>query len=144
MASPPTFSQINLVVADMSRTVAFYRLLGVAIDEPAEPPHVAVTFANGVTLEFDLNTSIENWDAGWSGATGSNAVMGFHMDSTEQVNEVFDALVAAGHRAHQRPFGAFWGGRYAIVDDPDGHPVGLMGPIDDSRRHWPPTKPPPA
>lgn len=135
-------SQINLIVADMDRTVAFYRVLGLDIEDPPGSPHVAVTFANGFSVEFDVSSSVEHWDAGWSRATGGNAVLGLQLDSAELVDQVFAALVAAGHRAHQRPFDAFWGGRYAIVDDPDGHPVGLMGPIDDARKHWPPVPPP--
>jgi uncharacterized glyoxalase superfamily protein PhnB len=142
MTSPPTMSQLNLIVTDMDRTIAFYRLLGLDIDEAAGAPHVAVTFANGTSIEFDVTTSIEYWDAGWSQATGGTAVIGFHLESAERVDELFVALVGAGHRAHQRPFDAFWGGRYAIVDDPDGYPVGLMGPVDDARKHWPPAPPP--
>jgi hypothetical protein len=39
-------------------------------------------------------------------------------------------------------FDAFWGARYAIVADPDGNDVGLMSPIDESRRTWPPEESP--
>ena len=34
-------------------------------------------------------------------------------------------------------YDAFWGARYAIVEDPDGHTVGLMGPIDRTRGYIP-------
>jgi catechol 2,3-dioxygenase-like lactoylglutathione lyase family enzyme len=37
---------------------------------------------------------------------------------------------------------AFCGSRYAIVDDPDGNPLGLMSPSDDAKRFWPPREPP--
>jgi uncharacterized glyoxalase superfamily protein PhnB len=43
----------------------------------------------------------------------------------------------------QRPYDAFWGGRFAVVADPDGNEVGLMSPIDERRRHWPPDMSPP-
>ena len=45
-------------------------------------------------------------------------------------------------RPGQPPFDAFWGARYAIVADPDGNDVGLMSPIDESRRTWPPAESP--
>jgi hypothetical protein len=45
-------------------------------------------------------------------------------------------------RGRQPPFDAFWGARYAIVADPDGNDVGLMSPIDESRRTWPPEESP--
>ena len=34
-----------------------------------------------------------------------------------------------------KPSDAFQGARYAIVEDPDGNPVGLMSPIDAELRH---------
>src|SRR5689334_115735 len=37
MAERPVLDQVNLVVRDMLKTVAFYRLLGVEIDEPGPP-----------------------------------------------------------------------------------------------------------
>ena len=43
-------------------------------------------------------------------------------------------LTAAGYRGQQPPWDAFWGARYAVVEDPDGNPVGLMSPIDPARR----------
>src|SRR5438128_1214082 len=57
------------------------------------------------------------------------------------VDETFGRIVAAGHRAQQSPYDAFWGARYAIVEDPDGNAVGLMSPIDEARRTAPPTPP---
>jgi hypothetical protein len=53
-----------------------------------------------------------------------------------------DEMTAAGYVGRQPPFDAFWGARYAIVADPDGNDVGLMSPIDESRRHWPPVESP--
>ena len=35
------------------------------------------------------------------------------------------------------PIDAFWGARYAIVDDPDGNHVGIMGPQDRSHEDVP-------
>ena len=51
-------------------------------------------------------------------------------------------LTQAGHAGRQQPFDAFWGARYAIVDDPDGNGVGLMSPIEGDRTTWPPEAPP--
>ncbi|MEZ0293214.1 MAG: VOC family protein [Solirubrobacteraceae bacterium] len=60
----------------------------------------------------------------------------------DAVDALHADLTAAGHPSRQRPYDAFWGARYAIVEDPDGNPVGLMSPSDDARRHWPPEPPP--
>ena len=69
-------------------------------------------------------------------------VLGFRLPSSEAVNQRYAELTAAGYIGRQPPFDAFWGARYAIVADPDGNDVGLMGPIDDASRHMPPTESP--
>jgi catechol 2,3-dioxygenase-like lactoylglutathione lyase family enzyme len=142
MTPRPRLGQINLVVGDMDATVAFYRTLGLEIDAEAGAAHVEVPLEPGVHLEFDTADSVALWDARWDGTTGGSAVIGIQLRSGAAVDEAVAALEAAGHQVHQAPYDAFWGARYAIVDDPDGYPVGLMGPIDEARRRWPPVPPP--
>lgn len=49
----------------------------------------------------------------------------------------YAALTAAGRVGRQAPYDAFWGGRYAIVADPDGNDCGLMSPTDPDRQFTP-------
>jgi uncharacterized glyoxalase superfamily protein PhnB len=142
MAPRPRLGQINLVVRDMGATIEFYTAVGLQIEAVPGSHHVEVSLEPGVRLEFDTAESVALWDARWDGRTGGAAVLGLHFASRAAVDEVFSALTAAGHTGHQPPHDAFWGARYAIVDDPDGYAVGLMSPIDDARRHWPPAPPP--
>jgi len=90
-------------------------------------------------LEFDSAASVAHWDSGWNGSTAGGAILGFATESREAVDALYTGLVAAGYRGHQPPYDAFWGARYAIVDDPDGNGVGLMSPIDTPRKFWPPS-----
>jgi len=46
-------------------------------------------------------------------------------------------LTGAGYGSRLAPHDAFWGGRYAILIDPDLNQVGLMGPIDPQRGFTP-------
>jgi catechol 2,3-dioxygenase-like lactoylglutathione lyase family enzyme len=137
------FDQVNLVVRDIDRTVAFYRLLGVEIEAPAGTEHVNVRFENGLGLEFDVVPFAAMWDSASSGATGGTAVIGFSCDSRLEVDELYARMIAGGAPGRQPPYDAFWGARYAMVEDPDENPVGLMSPIDPSRKVWPPSGPPP-
>jgi catechol 2,3-dioxygenase-like lactoylglutathione lyase family enzyme len=141
--SVPAFNQLNLVVRDMQATLEFYRRLGVPIADNATGPHVNVELPNGVSLEFDETSFVPQWDSSWRGATGGSTILGFALPSREGVDELFGELVAAGYHGRQRPYDAFWGARYAIVDDPDGNGVGLMSPVDKEKRVWPPPGPPP-
>ena len=64
--------------------------------------------------------------------------MGFSLPSREAVDERYAELTSAGYRGRQPPVDAFWGARYAVIEDPDGNHVGLMSPKDPARRSAPP------
>jgi catechol 2,3-dioxygenase-like lactoylglutathione lyase family enzyme len=135
----PVLDQLNLVVSDMEATVAFYRLLGVDMTRtaPQWQPHHRSSRA-GIDLDFDSVRFARDWN---TGSTGPAVVLGFKLPSRQGVDTLCERLRGEGYRVQQDPFDAFWGARYAVVEDPDGNPVGLMSPIDPERR-W--EHPPPA
>jgi catechol 2,3-dioxygenase-like lactoylglutathione lyase family enzyme len=146
--SPVALPQINIVVRDMQRSLAFYRLLGVSIDEvPAQRAewarhHVNGVASNGVRVEFDSVAFAKQWNPGLDETKlGSAAILMFHVSSRDEVDRVHARVTGAGHRSHKTPQDAFWGARYAIVEDPDGNSVGIMSAIDDSKRRPPPSPP---
>jgi len=65
------------------------------------------------------------------------SVIGFALPSSTAVEQLHAELTAAGYGSRLAPHDAFWGGRYAIVLDPDLNQVGLMGPIDPKRSFTP-------
>lgn len=146
---PIALPQINIVVRDMDKALAFYRLLGVSIEEDRGPQwaewsrhHVNGTAANGVRVEFDSVAFAKQWNPGLDEKRlGSSVIPIFHVSAREDVDRVHARVVAAGHRSHKAPEDAFWGARYAIVEDPDGNSVGIMSPADASMRR--PAPPPP-
>jgi len=135
------FNQVNFGVKDMDATVAFYRRLGLTFDAEPGAEHVAIVFPGGEYFEFDTIEFLPKWDSGWNGSTGGNTVLGFAVPTRDEVDEIYRDMTEAGYRGHQPPYDPFWGARYAIIDDPDGNPIGLMSPIDAERRFWPPVPP---
>jgi catechol 2,3-dioxygenase-like lactoylglutathione lyase family enzyme len=140
-------SQVNLVVRDMPRALAFYRRLGLTIDEGSDPAwarhHASCRTPDGIRLEFDSQAFAQEWDPGLKASPGAGSgVLMFDVPTREDVDRVFAELTEAGAPVHKSPADAFWGARYAIVEDPDGNAIGLMSPIDPARRSAPP--PPPA
>jgi predicted lactoylglutathione lyase len=137
------FSQVNLVVKDMDKTLAFYRRLGVEIPEngiwstPSGIHHVTIGGGGAVDMEFDSHALARRYNRGYEAERG-RVLLGFSLPSREAVDTLFDELVTHEHQALQPPYDAFWGARYAIVEDPDGNPVGLMSPSDDAHRAPPP------
>ncbi|WP_067130837.1 VOC family protein [Microtetraspora malaysiensis] len=127
----PTFNLIGLVVADMGASLAFYRRLG--LDIPAEAdsaPHVETTLPGGLRLAWDTVDTIRSFDPGWTAPSGGSRVsLAFACAGPEEVDRVYDDLVAAGYEGHRKPWDAFWGQRYALVRDPDGNGVDLFAPL---------------
>ena len=130
----PVLDQVNLVVSDMDASLAFYRRLGVDIPdrEPKWDAHHRSANIGG-DLDFDLDSAemAKDWN---EGSRGPSCIVGFRLSSSEAVDALYADLTGAGYRGQQTPYDAFWGSRYAVVEDPDGNPVGLMGPMDVSLR----------
>ena len=142
---PPDLHMLNLVVGDMPASLEFYRRLGVAAPDggDAAGAHVQLRMPGGFSLELDTAESARLWHAAWrAGPASPTVVIGFSLPDREAVDERYAELTSAGYAGRQPPFDAFWGARYAIVADPDGNDVGLMSPIDESRRTWPPRESP--
>lgn len=138
MPATARFNQLNLVVADMDATLAFFRLLGLDIPDDAaratDGHHVDLQMPGGFSLDLDSVELGRVYNAASRPPGGGGAVIGFGVDSREDVDTCYERLVAAGHPGAQAPFDAFWGARYAIVEDPNGYHIGIMSPIDESRR----------
>ena len=137
MGKSPAPDQFNLVVSNMDATVAFYRRLGITIpdtDPPFQAHHRTAQLDGGVDLDFDSSEFARRWNTGWRGGMG---VLGFKVATRQQVDKIYDDLIGAGYRGQQPPYDAFWGARYAVVEDPDGNAVGIMSPIDPATRSEP-------
>ncbi len=136
------FSQLNLVVSDMEATMAFWRKLGLSPEVTSGGAHATADLPGGLHIEWDTAEFAAQWDSGSRGALGDSTVFGFAVATRQAVDAIYADLTATGYRGHQVPYDAFWGSRYAIVEDPDGHPVGLMSPMEDDYRSRPPQQAP--
>ncbi|MBL6654134.1 MAG: VOC family protein [Reyranella sp.] len=145
----PTLDQLNIVSGNVEASIAFYRRLGVEIPDtrvwrtPTGAHHVSAIEADSseaATLDLDSTAFAQKWNTGWIGRAdlAGRVVVGFSVATREEVDRLYGDMTAAGHRGLQPPFDAFWGARYAIVEDPDGVAVGLMSPISAARRSPPP------
>lgn len=133
----------------MERSIAFYRAVGFDIPPDAiwatesGAHHVVMRMADGFELALDSGRLAETYNAGYREAaadrdSGGRVVIGVRLADAEAVDATFERLVADGHAAMQPPYYTFWGSRYAIVADPDGNHVGLMGPPEAEHRGKPP------
>ena len=135
--------QIDLVVGDMPAMVEFYRRLGLKVDEPEAPwgrHHRTAEVGAGLDLDFDSREFASTWNRGLPQGQG-RVVIGFRLPDREAVDQTYLDLTQAGYVGQQEPYDAFWGTRYAVVEDPDGNSVGLMSPADPDRQTRPPSPP---
>jgi catechol 2,3-dioxygenase-like lactoylglutathione lyase family enzyme len=141
----PALSTMTVIASDPAATIAFYKLLGLDLEDHSgdsgDIVHVTVRGSRPADLDIDNEPLAAIYHAGFR-ARGARAVMGFTVDSRAEVDDIYARVIAAGHEGRQVPYDAFWGARYAIVADPDGNDVGIMSPTDDTMRSWPPKESP--
>jgi catechol 2,3-dioxygenase-like lactoylglutathione lyase family enzyme len=122
---------IELVVADMATTLAFYRRVGLDVPvEADDQPHVVAELDGNMHLSWDTEDTIRSFDPDWSPPTGGGRVrLAFACDIPAEVDAAWAELTGAGYIGHLAPWDAFWGMRYAVIKDPDGTPVDLFASL---------------
>lgn len=130
----PQFEAIGIVVADMAKSLAFYRRLGLDIPADADgEPHVEAQLPGGVRLLWDTVATIHSFDPDWSPPHGGHRIgLAFRCGTPAEVDRTYTELVEAGYEGHKEPWDAFWGMRYAVVHDPDGNTVDFFADLPPS------------
>ena len=136
----PVLDQINVVVGDMAASTEFYRRLGLEI--PDSHPgwgkhHVEADLPDGLDMDLDSPVFAQQWNQGWA-RNRKGLVIGFRLESRDDVDARYPELTEAGYKGLQPPYDAFWGARYAVIEDPDGNAVGMMSPSDPRHQRPPP------
>ena len=130
----PSLNAIGMIVADMGKTLAFYRRLGLEIADTADAgQHVDHTLPSGLRLMWDTPDVIRSFDPDWTPPSGGTRVsLAFECESPAAVDRLYADLVRAGYDGHKEPWDADWGHRYAVVHDPDGNGVDLFAALPAS------------
>ncbi len=124
----PRITVITLGVADLPRSVAFYRdglgwhTEGIVGTEFADGAVAFFTLAGGLRLALWPRASLAR-DAGVAEGLPSptELSLGYNVATIGEVDRVFSAAVRAGATATKQPAPTFWGGYAGYFADPDGH-----------------------
>jgi uncharacterized glyoxalase superfamily protein PhnB len=128
----PKLDAFGIPVSDMTRALAFYRILGLVFPQGAESEDHAEAEVGGMRYMLDTEDVMRSFDPEWRRPTDGHLVGGaFRCDSPDEVDRVYAELLAAGGSAHKEPWDAFWGQRYAQVKDPDGTVIDLYAPLPE-------------
>jgi uncharacterized glyoxalase superfamily protein PhnB len=113
----------------MGRSIGFYRLIGVDVPETPAEGHVDTFLPNGVRFMLDTEDVIRSFRPDWTRETGNQVGLAFECSSPSEVDEVYRRAVDAGFHGEKEPWDAFWGQRYAQLQDPDGVGVDLYAAL---------------
>jgi catechol 2,3-dioxygenase-like lactoylglutathione lyase family enzyme len=120
---------IGIVTADIQKSLAFYRRLGLEIPVvPDDENHVEITLENGLRFAWDALEMMKSFDPHIT--LQPHSVGAFLCSSPSEVDAKYAGLTHAGYESHLAPWDAFWGQRYATVRDPDGNTVDLFAPLE--------------
>lgn len=126
-------AQINLIVADLEQSRAFYERLGFVFrsrnrrgDGPAE---AWVSTNADVTVVLHSTAFASWWDETAPQPSGGGSQVDLELESVERLDEVLSELESLGVKPVKPPTDMPWGQLFAVVSDPDGYRVGLKAPL---------------
>jgi uncharacterized glyoxalase superfamily protein PhnB len=117
---------VGVTSSDLKKTVAFYQLLGFKFPEVKESEdHLEPeTEMGSARLMIDTKKLIKEL-LGEDPKPGNHSSFAIQYSSPAEVDEAAARVKDAGHKIVTEPWDAFWGQRYAVVQDPDGYRVDL-------------------
>jgi len=129
----PKLDCVAVIAEDMAASLAFYRRLGLEIPADSDDqPHVEAVLPGGLRFLWDTVETVRSFDPEWTKPVGGNSIgLAFRCDDAAEVDKTYADLTAAGYRGHKEPWDAFWGQRYATIEDPDGNTVDLFAPLQN-------------
>jgi catechol 2,3-dioxygenase-like lactoylglutathione lyase family enzyme len=125
----PQLNAIGIVVSDMARSIRFYRLLGIDLPETPDEGHLDSFLPNGVRFMLDGEEEVRSFRPDWTRETGNQLALAFQCETAAEVDEIYMRVTEAGFHGEKEPWDAFWGQRYAQLQDPDGVPVDLYASL---------------
>jgi uncharacterized glyoxalase superfamily protein PhnB len=126
----PELNAIGIVVSDMATSIRFYRLLGLDMPDTPDEGHVEASMPSGTRLMLDSEEVLRSFRPDWSRQTGNQLSLAFECSGPAEVDEFYARMTGAGFHGEKEPWDAFWGQRYAQLQDPDGVSVDLYAPLE--------------
>ena len=125
----PQLNAIGIVVSDMARSISFYQELGLQVPDTPDEGHVDTSLPNGLRLMLDSEETIRSFRPEWTREAGNQISLALECESPAEVDEVYTRVTSAGFQGEKEPWNAFWGQRYAQLQDPDGVPIDLYAAL---------------
>ena len=120
---------IGIVSHDIKKSVTFYKILGLALEQKGGPDHFEATTPSGVRIMLDTVALVKQLNPKWEKPTGCGVVLCFKQKTPAQVDKLYENFMEGKFTSVKEPWDAFWGQRYASVSDPDGNQIDLFADL---------------
>lgn len=120
---------VGISASNMHKTVAFYSLLGFSFPEKIDGQHVEAVQNEGSARLMIDSTELMEEIIGEAPVPANTSAFAVEYESASAVNAAAQAIESGGFTVFKQPWDAFWGQRYAIVEDPDGYRVDLYAAL---------------
>jgi catechol 2,3-dioxygenase-like lactoylglutathione lyase family enzyme len=129
---------IGLMTRDMTKSLEFYRCLGIDIPSDSEgKTHVEVKMSGGLTFFLDSNPA--RWDPGFTNEDGAEppapssrypSILEFYLKDRAVLDAKYKELTGFGYRSRRAPYVTSFGMYFALIYDPDGNTILLSADIN--------------
>lgn len=116
---------VGIIVQDMEKACAFYQHLGFEIKSEKRADYVELD-NHGVRISLNSKEIIEGIYGFRTKSIGERIELAFLCDSAEEVNQICRSMADNGYTIVKEPWDAFWGQRYAIIQDVDDNLISLF------------------
>jgi uncharacterized glyoxalase superfamily protein PhnB len=118
---------VAVISKNLKETAKFYSLLGFIFPEFKEDEkHLEAANVPGQTRLLIDDYNLIKEITGTDPTPATHSTFALLCGSPDEVNLVAQKVKDAGYTVLKEPWDAFWGQRYAIVQDPDGYMVDLF------------------
>lgn len=127
----PYLHTITILVSDLAKSIAFYRLLGLHVPDCNEnETHVDCTSEGSSCLCLVPYSTVQQHYPQWQHKAANNMItLQFRCHNQGEVDIIYTKLINHEYISTQTPYNTPWGERYAQVFDPDGNTIALFAPL---------------
>lgn len=116
---------VGIIVKNMEKAVQFYELLGFTPIGDQTQAYVELT-NQGVRISLNTREMITSIYGFEPDNKGEKIELAFLCDTPDEVDDIAEKMSSVGYTIFKTPWDAFWGQRYAIIEDPDGNLLSIF------------------
>ena len=121
---------LGVTSSDIKKTMHFYSLIGFKFPSLKQnEQHIETVPKSGEPKLMIDSKEIIKGIIGADPIPGNHSSFAIEYDSPQEVNKVCEEIKKQGYKVMKEPWDAFWGQRYAVVQDPDGYMVDLYAAL---------------